>query len=119
MIHSINMAVDPEQYYLQPTSHVPNSVFPVLIYRDVLPPDPTPDSIRAQIEPNDWLFGGAFRTYRSHHFHSVTHELYAVYRGSSKTLLGVGPLDDQQHATQVELSAGDVIVLPVRDSFHK
>lgn len=102
----------PEKYFLtKPTPHVPNSRLPVLIYRSVILANPTPDSICAAIEPNDWIKGGIFKHYPAHHFHSVTHELYAVFKGHSHLLLGRGPLDEES-GVEVDLRVGDCIVLP-------
>lgn len=112
------MSPHPEAYYFKPTQHVPNSPLPVLVYRAVLPEKPTADSTRDTIEPNRWLQGGVFKTYKTHHFHSVTHECYAVFRGRSRLLLGRGPLDGDEEGNGgqiVELGAGDAIVLPVCD----
>ncbi|KAI9824620.1 MAG: hypothetical protein M1832_001710 [Thelocarpon impressellum] len=101
----------PETYFFRPTPHVPNSPLPVLIYRSALPSDA--DGCRAFVEANGWDQGGSFKTYTAHHFHSVTHECYAVFKGSSRLLLGRGPLDgDSDDAVEVDLSAGDAIVLP-------
>ena len=105
----------PEQYYFTPTPHVPNSCLPVLIYRHVLPPSPTAASTREALEQNEWLQGGVFKTYRAHHFHSLTHECYAVFNGRSRLLLGRGPLDSvSEGGVEVDMNTGDVIVLPVR-----
>ena len=133
----------PEEYHIHtPTPHVPNSRLPVLIYRSVLedatrsdstsnhPPSeeegsPTfsaADAARQAIEGNHWYYGGIFKSYWAHHFHSVTHECYAVVAGRSRLLLGVGPLDggvdegggeEERKGVEVELGTGDVIVLPV------
>ena len=109
----------PETYYFTPTPHVPNSPLPVLIYRSALsaPPNGQPlcaASTRECLEKNGWEQGGVFKTYRAHHFHSVTHEAYAVFKGSSRLLLGRGPLDECLPGGQeVQLGVGDVIVLPV------
>lgn len=104
----------PEEYRFTPTSHVPNSRLPVLVYRGVLPDEPTAASTREALEKNLWMQGGVFKTYRAHHFHSVTHECYAVFKGSSRLLLGRGPLDDpSEGGVEVDLSRGDIIVLPV------
>jgi uncharacterized protein YjlB len=108
----------PEAYYIRkPTPYVPNSRLPVLIYRAALPPNPTPDAIRAAMEPNHWIKGGVFKHYPSHHFHSLTHECYAVFKGRSRLLLGRGPLDtpedsDNDVGIQVTVNTGDAIVLP-------
>jgi len=103
----------PETYYLKtPTPHVPNSLLPVLIYRSVFPTNSTPDIICKQIEPNNWLRGGVFGHFAHHHFHSITHECYAVFRGYSRLLLGKGPLDESTEGIEVDLKEGDAIVLP-------
>lgn len=104
----------PETYYISyPTPHVPNSALPVLIYRSVLPTNPIPESICSRIQPNKWLKGGVFKHYPAHHFHSVTHECYAVFKGHSRLLLGRGPLDPEtEEDVLVELKMGDAIVLP-------
>jgi len=109
---------DPETYFFAPTPHVPNSVLPVLIYRNVLPsPSLSAESTQDALEPNHWFKGGVFKTYTAHHFHSVTHECYAVFRGRSRLLLGRGPLDNAGRAggVEVEIGEGDCIVLPVSD----
>lgn len=104
----------PETYFLQrPTPHVPNSPLPVLVYRSALPLNPTPESTCELIEGNNWLEGGIFKHYPVHHFHSITHECYAVFKGCSKLLLGRGPLDPAtEDDLLVDLNEGDVIVLP-------
>ena len=124
----------PETYFLNSTPHVPNSRLPVLIYRSVLLHSSSsplsPVSIKRQIEPNRWLVGGQWKAYTAAHFHSVSHECYAVFRGKSTLRLGVGPFDEMsddsgresdtsdpgsshENGIDVELAAGDIIVLPV------
>lgn len=104
---------EPETYFLEPTLYVPNSKLPVLIYRDCLGDSPTPESVQAQIEPNRWIKGGQWKAYPTAHFHSITHECYAVFQGRSTLLLGRSPLDDEVAGVKVELGKGDIIVLPV------
>jgi uncharacterized protein YjlB len=109
----------PETYYLRPTRFVPNSTLPVLLYRGVLGDSPTPESICSLIEPNQWIRGGQWKTYLTVHFHSVTHECYAVFQGKSTFRLGKSTLDPDTNdrgepvGRDVALERGDVIVLPV------
>jgi uncharacterized protein YjlB len=113
------MQPEPEIFYLPPTRYVPNSKLPVLVYRGVLGSSPTPESIRSQIEPNKWIRGGQWKTYPTAHFHSVSHECYAVFQGKSTFRLGKSPIDadTNEHGERlghdVVLERGDVIVLPV------
>lgn len=104
----------PEQYHIKSaTPYVPNSPLPVLIYRSCLPLFPSSATVCETIEPNNWLKGGVFKHYGSHHFHSVTHECYAVFKGHSKLLLGRGPLDPESDDDLiVDVNEGDAIVLP-------
>jgi len=44
----------------------------------------------------------------------VKHECYAAFKGRSVLLLGRGPLDSEDTGVEVEVEAGDTIVLPVR-----
>lgn len=104
----------PEQYFVkEATTHVPNSPLPVLVYRSAVPLDQNPDSVCKTIEPNDWFKGGTFKHYPAHHYHSVTHECYAIFKGSSRLLLGRGPLDPaDKDDLLIDLNIGDAIVLP-------
>ncbi|TVY84190.1 Uncharacterized protein LSUE1_G005262 [Lachnellula suecica] len=105
------MPSPPEQYHLKtPTAHVPNSPLPVLVYRSAFSLPATPASTCEAIEPNHWLKGGVFKHYAAHHFHSVTHECYAVFKGHSRLLLGRGPGEDG--GVEVDVREGDAIVLP-------
>lgn len=95
-----------------PTVHVPNSHLPVLVYRSVLPSPHSETSAIYALEQNDWMHGGTFKHYPAHHYHSITHECYAVFRGSTRFLYGKGPLDEDVAGLEVELKAGDIIVHP-------
>lgn len=45
---------DPEQYPLPPTTHVPNSPLPALVYRNVLPTPHDAQSAQELCEGNGW-----------------------------------------------------------------
>lgn len=45
---------EPEKYILPPTSYVPNSPLPVLVYRNVLPFPRTEQTVQDFIELHGW-----------------------------------------------------------------
>lgn len=109
---------EPEQYFLDPTPHVPNSRLPILVYRNALS-DPSPRNILNIIEPNGWLKGGQWKAYNVPHFHAACHECYAVLQGKTTYQLGVGPTDPEfnekgePYGMRLTVQKGDVFVLPV------
>lgn len=115
----MSAVVHPEQYILRPTPHVPNSGLPFLVYRGVLR-GKTEDEMKKHIEANKWLRGGQWKTYKVPHFHTNTHECYAVLSGRTLYEVGKSPLEDEfdearnKNGFRVWLEQGDVFVLPVR-----
>lgn len=111
--------VEPETFWIQPTLHSPNSKLPIVVYRNALS-DTSPQNILATIEPNGWLKGGQWKTYKIPHFHATNHECYGIIKGSSTYLLGKSPIDsdfDEEGrplGAKLHVKAGDVFVLPVR-----
>ncbi|KAF4548066.1 Hypothetical protein D9617_32g091860 [Elsinoe fawcettii] len=103
---------EPDVYHLTPTVHVPNSRLPVLIYRNVLPRPHNQASTKAALEKNDWIQGGVFKHYPTHHYHTVTHECYAIFKGSTRYLIGKGPLDEDIPGIELDLAAGDLVIQP-------
>lgn len=84
---------------------IPNSSLAVLVYRDI-------DAARGAREceelfaRNGWL--GAWRNgiYSFHHFHSTSHEVLGIVRGSAEVVIG------GQAGKTLEIARGDVLVLP-------
>jgi uncharacterized protein YjlB len=85
-----------------------NRDLPLLVYQAVLelPPEDPAAAIEALFRENRW--GGAWRNgvYGFHHYHSMAHEVLAVYRGRARLQLG----GDQGIALAVE--CGDVVIIP-------
>ncbi|GAB7343370.1 hypothetical protein MBLNU457_1410t1 [Dothideomycetes sp. NU457] len=98
-------SASPEVYFLKPTTHVPNSFLPVLIYRHVLPEPLSEATAIEYLEKNQWSHGGTFKHFPQHHFHTVTHECYAIFKGSTRYLFGKGPLDEDVKGIEVDLYA--------------
>src|SRR4051812_20363764 len=91
-----------------------NPKCPLLIYPQAL--DPTVRDLASMFErlfaSNNWK--GAWRNgvYTFHHYHSNTHEVLGVYKGSATLRLG------GEHGTTQRVRAGDVIIIPAGVS-HK
>jgi len=110
-----------EAIYLKPTMNVPNSKFPVLIYRSVLPTSASPPSvdlntIKALFTQNDWEPQWESGMYRRSHYHSTTHEALCVFQGSARVRFGAADADIggelMVDAVDVDIKAGDAIVIP-------
>ncbi|BAL75026.1 cupin domain-containing protein [Bradyrhizobium cosmicum] len=95
-----------ETHVLKGNGRIPNSRLPVLIYRqafDMRPLD-IEDLFRRNEWPTDWH--SSFGMYPRHHFHSDTHELIAVTRGTLVGRFG-GP-----EGVCVTMTKGDFVVIP-------
>ena len=68
----------PETLHFKPNGRVPNSRFPVLLYRGAVAPDASgdlADAIEATFRRHDWLNNWReLGVYDYDHFHSTTHE---------------------------------------------
>ncbi|KIX07127.1 uncharacterized protein Z518_05104 [Rhinocladiella mackenziei CBS 650.93] len=105
------MVCEPETYYLKPNKHAPNNDMPVLIYRDCLPLPLSEDRTTGFLEAHAWVKKGVWGHIPRRHFHPNTHECYGVFQGSSTILVGCGT-NDTDGGEQIDVQAGDVIVLP-------
>lgn len=93
---------------LEPDDRFPNNRLPVVLYRRAIKPnhhDPARGFID-RFEANGW--GNAWRNgiFDFRHYHATTHEVLGCARGRVRVELG-GP-----GGREVELHAGDVVVLP-------
>jgi uncharacterized protein YjlB len=84
---------------------IPNSRLPVLVYRDV---EGARDAASCQRLFGGHGWSGAWRNgiYPFHHFHSTSHEVLGIVRGTATVRLG-GPA-----GRAFEVRRGDVLVLP-------
>jgi uncharacterized protein YjlB len=103
-----------ETMHFKPNGKVPNSRFPVLLYRGAVTPvagGDLADAIEATFRRHDWLNNWReLGVYDYYHFHSTTHEALGMARGQITLRLG------GEGGTVVELTAGDVLVLPAGTS---
>jgi uncharacterized protein YjlB len=103
-----------ETLNFKPNGRVPNSRFPVLLYRGAVAPvagGDLADAIEATFRRHDWLNNWReLGVYDYYHFHSTTHEALGMARGQITLRLGGAG------GTVVELTSGDVLVLPAGTS---
>jgi uncharacterized protein YjlB len=100
--------VEPEQFRFRDEGVFPNSALPLLLYRQAFA---TERGDRASIveqcfAENDWRNSWRNGVYSFAHYHSTTHEVLGVYRGTATLRLG------GEHGKDVEVHSGDVIVIP-------
>jgi len=98
----------PKQYVLKDNGTFPNGVLPVIHYQKLLDiPFFFPGlQIKRLFRKNNWGNNWLNGIYTYHHYHSVTHEVFAVCAGQTKLQLG------GEDGLTVEIEQGDVIVIP-------
>lgn len=106
---------DPEvkAFQLPASDGFPNNPdLPLLLYSGAVQ-NAEAGEVERTLEKNGWT--GCWRdgVYDFHHFHSNAHEVLVCYAGSARIRFG-GP-----EGTGVEVSAGDVAVLPAGTSHEK
>ena len=100
--------VQPEKAYFTDDGSIPNSALPLLVYRQAFAPD-TPDlaaTIEGRFARNNWTGSWRASVFPFHHYHSTTHEVLAVYRGTATLQFG------GEKGRQFALKLGDVVVIP-------
>ena len=83
---------------------IPNSRFPLLVYRDAVPADAA--GIERLFAANRWPPAWRNGVHPFDHFHSTAHEVLGVARGEVSVLFG-GP-----GGKVLTVRAGDVVVVP-------
>jgi uncharacterized protein YjlB len=95
---------EPEPHRFEPDDAIPNSRFPLLLYRGAVPADPA--AIERIFARNNWSNGWRNGVFPFHHFHPDAHEVLGIAAGSATVRFG-GP-----HGSDVAVQAGDVVVIP-------
>src|SRR6266478_1319608 len=100
--------VEPEQFRFRDDRVFPNSVLPVLLYRQAFMADAEDRAsvVEQCFAENDWTNSWRNGVYSFTHYHSTTHEVLGAYGGAATLRLG------GEHGKNVEVHAGDVIVIP-------
>lgn len=101
-------AREPEALLFEDAGEIPNSTLPLLLYRAENPSQGEAAAVWLEetFAANDWTNSWRNGVYPYHHYHSNTHEVLGVYRGSALLHLG------GESGREIEVQAGDVIVIP-------
>ena len=101
--------MEPESFVLAPNGWVPNSRYPVLVYRKVIDArdaEETAARLEAVFAENGWPPSWRDGVFAYHHYHSTAHEVLGIASGSAHLVLG-GP-----GGRAIRVSGGDVLLLP-------
>jgi uncharacterized protein YjlB len=101
-------AETPEQLLFKDDGSIPNSHFPLLLYRNVFSArnDYGAGWLENAFAANNWTNSWRNGIYSFHHYHSTSHEVLGIYSGSALVHLG------GEQGRKVEIHAGDIIVIP-------
>ena len=85
---------------------IPNSHYPLLVYRRAVPASSGASELETRFAANNWTNAWRNGVFPYHHYHSITHEVLGVYSGSARLQLG------GEQGQTVSVQAGDVLVIP-------
>jgi uncharacterized protein YjlB len=100
--------MNPDKLYFNDDGAIPNSRFPVLVYRNAfaLREDEGAEWLEKKFAENGWTNSWRNGMYGFHHYHSTSHEVLGIYSGKALIQLG-GPTGEQ-----LEVHEGDIIIIP-------
>ena len=98
----------PELLFFKDDGKIPNSKFPLLLYRNAFDARGTDGAawLEQQFAALNWTNSWRNGIYNFHHYHSTSHEVLGIYNGSALVHLG------GEQGKKVEIHAGDIIVIP-------
>ena len=86
---------------------IPNSLLPVIVYKKVCNTDDNAQWLEHCFQMNNWINNWRDIVLPYDHFHSTTHEVLGVSKGSVSLKIG-----GQKNGKIFDVSAGDVLILP-------
>jgi uncharacterized protein YjlB len=100
--------MQPDSIVFKDDGLIPNSRYAVLLYREavVLDDNDPASSMEERFAANHWSDSWRNGIYTFHHYHSTSHEVLGIYRGSATVRLG------GEQGQDFTVQAGDVIVIP-------
>jgi uncharacterized protein YjlB len=98
----------PEEFLFTDDGKIPNSKFPLLVYRNAFEARGTDGAawLEQKFAANNWTNSWRNGVYPFHHYHSTSHEVLGVYSGSALLHLG------GEQGQKVEVRAGDILIIP-------
>lgn len=102
------MYAQPDLHFYRDDGKIPNSKLPVVIYRQAfsLRGEKAANWLEDHFEKNHWSNFWRDEVYDYHHYHSNTHEVLGVFKGSASLHLG------GEKGEIIEVEAGDIIIIP-------
>jgi uncharacterized protein YjlB len=100
--------MDPEKLYFKDDGKIPNSKYPLLLYRNAFTARNREGAawLEERFAENNWTNSWRNGIYAYHHYHSTSHEVLGVYSGNARLRLG------GEQGQNVEVTAGDIIIIP-------
>jgi uncharacterized protein YjlB len=97
-----------EAIILEDKGSIPNSPFPLLIYRNAFSErgNKGAEWLENIFSSNQWTNSWRWRIYDFHHYHSNTHEVLGVFEGSAMLLMG------GEGGKIFTVNPGDIIIIP-------
>jgi uncharacterized protein YjlB len=99
---------EPDTAIFKDDGQIPNNRYSLLLYRGVMNVGGTDPAtqVKERFAANNWTNSWRNGIYPFHHYHSTSHEVLGIYRGSAKVRLG------GEQGRDFTVRAGDVIVIP-------
>jgi uncharacterized protein YjlB len=107
--------IEPEQFRFNDDGTFPNSLLPLLVYRQAFTTDGADGAsvVDQRLAMNNWTNSWRNGVYSFAHYHSTTHEALGVYRGNATLRLG------GEKGDTVEVHAGDMVIIPAGVAHQK
>jgi uncharacterized protein YjlB len=101
-------APKPEVHFFEDDGVVPNSKYPLLLYRNAFSKRNEEGAVwlEEKFLSNNWHNSWRNGIFTFQHYHSIAHEVLGIYSGEALVLLG------GDKGSQVTVHAGDIIVIP-------
>jgi uncharacterized protein YjlB len=99
---------EPEIHYFKDDGVVPNSKYPLLLYRNAFSARGVEGAawLEEKFGSNNWSNSWRNGVFTFQHYHSIAHEVLGIYSGEVLVLLG------GDHGSSVQVQAGDIVVIP-------